>query len=56
MGCGVMSRLFGTVVLPLAMVATGIGLALTRDDPMWLVFGAVMAIATSFLARRISGS
>lgn len=51
-----MSHLIGVVVLPLAMIAGGVGMALTREDPMWLVFGAVLAIATSFLARRNSGS
>lgn len=51
-----MHHLIGVVVVPLAMIAAGVGMAMTRDDPMWLVFGAVLAIATSFLARRNSGS
>lgn len=51
-----MHHLIGIVVVPLAMIAAGVGMAMTRDDPMWLVFGAVLAIATSFLARRNSGS
>jgi hypothetical protein len=38
------------------MIAGGVGMALTRSDPMWLVFGAVLAIATSYLARKNSGS
>ncbi|MGD9670060.1 MAG: hypothetical protein AB7U75_13520 [Hyphomicrobiaceae bacterium] len=51
-----MSYLVGVIVLPLAIVAGGTGMALTRDDPVWLVFGAVLAIATSYLMRRNSGS
>ena len=51
-----MSHLFGVVVLPLLMIAGGVGMALQRSDPMWLVFAAVLAIATSYLARKDSGS
>lgn len=51
-----MSGMIGVVLLPLAMVATGVGMALTRGEPMWLVVGAVLAMATSFLARKDLGS
>jgi hypothetical protein len=51
-----MGHLIGVVVLPLATIAGSVGMALTRSDPMWLVFGAVLAIATSYLARKNSGS
>ena len=33
----------------------GIGMATTFDDPMWLVAGAVLAIATGFFMRGNSG-
>lgn len=55
MGRAEMSRSVDVVLLPLTLVAAGIGMALTRDEPMWLVFAAVLAIATSFMARRTSG-
>ncbi len=51
-----MGHLIGVVVLPLAIIAGGVGMALTRSDPMWLVFGTVLSIATSYLARKNSGS
>jgi hypothetical protein len=51
-----MGHQIGAVVLPLAIIAGGVGMALTRSDSMWLVFGAVLAIATSYLARKYSGS
>ncbi len=48
-----MSPLIGIVVLPLGIIAAGIG---NGGDAMWLVFAAVLAIATSYVARRNSGS
>ena len=50
-----MPYLLTVVVLPLAFVATGIGMALTQDEPMWLLLGAVLGIGASFLARGNSG-
>ena len=47
-----MHHLIGIVVVPLAMIAAGVGMAMTRDDPMWLVFGAVLPAAVLALARR----
>jgi len=50
-----MPAIFTTVLLPLAFVAAGVGMALVRNDPAWLVLGAVLAMAASFLARRNNG-
>ncbi|MCB1521546.1 MAG: hypothetical protein KDJ37_13350 [Hyphomicrobiaceae bacterium] len=50
-----MAPVFGLVLLPLTIIAGGIGMATTFDDPMWLVAGAVLAIATGFFMRGNSG-
>ncbi|MCB1527710.1 MAG: hypothetical protein KDJ45_08420 [Hyphomicrobiaceae bacterium] len=56
MELGAMHPVFGIVVLPLIFVAAGVGLAMTWHDPGLLVVGAILAIATSYLARKNSGS
>jgi len=42
--------------MPLAILAGGTALALRLDDPLWLVFSAVLAILTGYTARKFFGS
>ena len=48
-----MNEIATIVLLPLAVLAIGVYMAVNTGDPMWLVFGAVLAMATGYLARRI---
>ncbi|MFV0369705.1 MAG: hypothetical protein ACK5KM_14725 [Hyphomicrobiaceae bacterium] len=56
MELGTMHQLFGIVVLPLFFVAAGVGMAMAWNDPGVLVAGALIAMATSHLARKNTGS
>jgi hypothetical protein len=51
-----MNEIVAMLLLPLAVLAIGIYVAFNTGDPMWLVFGAVLAIAMGYFARRILGS
>ncbi len=51
-----LNEIVAIVLLPLAVLAIGVYMAVNSGDPMWLVFGAVLAMATGYLARRIFGS
>ena len=51
-----MNEIAAIVLLPLIVLAIGVYMAVNIGDPMWLVFGAVLAMATGYLARRIFGS
>lgn len=48
--------LVGGVLLPLAIIGGGIAMAVARDEPLWLVYCSLLAIATGMLARRTTGS
>ncbi|MGD9784182.1 MAG: hypothetical protein AB7E80_09835 [Hyphomicrobiaceae bacterium] len=43
------------ILVPLTILAASVGMALTLGDPVWLVLGAVLAIATAMLLRGNSG-
>lgn len=51
-----MNASFAIYLLPLAILAVGIYMAVNSGEPMWLVFAAVAAIATGFMARNFLGS
>lgn len=47
---------FAIYAAPLGILAGGIGMAYRNDDPLWLVFAAVLAMITGYMARRHFGS
>lgn len=47
---------FAIYVVPLGILGAGVAMALRNDDPLWLVFCAVLAIITGYMARRYFGS
>ncbi len=51
-----MNGFVAMLILPLAVLAIGAYTAFITGEPMWLVFGAVLAIAMGYFARRILGS
>lgn len=51
-----MNATFAIYLIPLAILVAGIYLAANSGDPMWLVFAAVAAVATGFMARNFLGS
>ncbi len=46
----------GGFLLPLAIIAGGIAMAVARDEPLWLMYCSLLAIAAGMLARRTTGS
>lgn len=51
-----MNEIFAMLLIPLSVLAVAVYIAFNTGDPMWLVFGAVVAMAIGYLARRIFGS
>lgn len=47
---------FAIYTVPLGILAGSVAMAYRNDDAMWLVFGAVLAMITGYLARRYFGS
>lgn len=51
-----MNPLVAILLLPLSILAIGIWMAVNTNEPMWLVFAAVLAMAAGYIARRTLGS
>ncbi len=51
-----MNAIVAIVLIPLTVLAVAVYMAVNTDDPMWLVFGAVLAMAAGYIARRNLGS
>jgi hypothetical protein len=51
-----MNEIVAMLLLPLAVLAIAAYMAFKTGDPMWLVFGAVLALAMGYIARRTLGS
>jgi len=51
-----MRPIVGLIVVPLAILAFGIGMALSLGDPLWLVYSALLAMAAGYITRRTFGS
>ncbi|MCH9806429.1 MAG: hypothetical protein K0U74_01735 [Alphaproteobacteria bacterium] len=51
-----MNEIAAILLLPLTVLAISVWLAMTTNDPMHLIFGAVLAIATGYIASRYFGS
>lgn len=47
-----MNAIVALILVPLTILAVGIYLATKTDDPMWLVFSAVLAMGAGYIARR----
>ncbi len=51
-----MSEVVAVLIVPFTVLLFAVYMAFNTSDPMWLVFGAVLAIAMGYFARRIFGS
>ena len=50
-----MNASFAIYAVPIAILLAGIYMAANNGDPMWLVFSAIAAIATGYMARNFLG-
>lgn len=51
-----MNEIVAILLLPLTVLAISVWLAVNTNDPMWLIFGAVLAMAAAYIARKFLGS
>ncbi len=51
-----MSNSVAIYLVPITILAISIYMAMNMKDPMWLIFGAVFAIAAGYIARQTFGS
>ena len=48
-----MSEVVVILLVPFTVILLAVYMAFTTSDPFWLIFGAALAIAMGYFARRI---